>query len=86
MLLECQRYGCGRDGRTPLAHHFESHPQKPTLTRPAAFASATADKSDTLSHPLRRRGSAASRMGEGRGEGMFNSNDSFAASSALPRF
>jgi hypothetical protein len=32
-----------------------------TLTRPSAFAKATADKSDTLSHP----------MGEGRGEGAF---------------
>jgi hypothetical protein len=30
-----------------------------TLTRPAG----------TLSHPLRQRASAASRMGEGRGEG-----------------
>jgi hypothetical protein len=35
--------------------------------RPSAFAEATADKPDTLSHPLRRRASAASPMGEGQG-------------------
>jgi hypothetical protein len=38
-----------------------------TLTRPSAFAKATADKPDTLSH----------RMGEGRGEGIRQSTASY---------